>query len=389
MFCMKCGQELPEGAVFCFKCGGHVGTASSTGTTNTETINLNGNHTFVPAMCPNCSAHLRVDSSSKIAHCDFCGVECLVQDAIKSLTVKGNIHVDNAIINVNSTGSETNPDSLLQRVEIMLADGDFSGAMSKCDTILDTDPKNGEVYLFMLMSNLRCRQRCELANQKAPFNNNIYYMKAIQFGDAELKNELQGYLSLVYERLLNERKKEEEKNEAILRNPKVGDKFYFGTNSGKKIWWQVLSVQNRKALIISSSNICSKPFHQPGGKNAWSDCTLRKWLNNDFINGCFTQEEKAKIQPCEIANDRTRNFWMRGAAPTTDHVFLLSIQEANSFFDNDQSRANGSWWWLRSPNENDISSAAYVYDDGKVFIKGGGNVSNNGGVRPAMWIKID
>ena len=80
---------------------------------------------------------------------------------------------------------------------------------------------------------------------------------------------------------------------------------------------------------------------------------------------------------------------MRGAAPTTDHVFLLSIQEANSFFDNDQSRANGSWWWLRSPNENDISSAAYVYDDGKVFIKGGGNVSNNGGVRPAMWIKID
>ena len=50
--------------------------------------------------------------------------------------------------NYNIYVSGTNTDSLLQRVEIMLGDGDFGGAMSKCDTILDSDPTNGNVYLI-------------------------------------------------------------------------------------------------------------------------------------------------------------------------------------------------------------------------------------------------
>ena len=113
------------------KCGTPQGAVSPTGTTRTETVNLDGMHSFVPAMCPNCNAHMNVDSSSKIARCATCGTECLVQDAIKTLTIKGNVQVGNATINI----SGTNTDSLLQRVEMMLADGDFDGAMSKCDTI--------------------------------------------------------------------------------------------------------------------------------------------------------------------------------------------------------------------------------------------------------------
>ena len=155
MFCMNCGQQLPDGAKFCLNCGTPQGAVSPTGTTQSETINLDGMHTFVPAMCPNCNAHMKVDTTSNVARCDTCGTECLVQDAIKTLTVRGNIQVGNATINV----SGTNTDGLLQRVEIMLGDGDFDGAMSKCDTILDSDPTNGRVYFFMLMSDLGCRRK--------------------------------------------------------------------------------------------------------------------------------------------------------------------------------------------------------------------------------------
>ena len=241
MFCMNCGQQLPDGAKFCLNCGTPQGAVSPTGTTQSETINLDGMHTFVPAMCPNCNAHMKVDTTSNVARCDTCGTECLVQDAIKTLTVRGNIQVGNATINV----SGTNTDGLLQRVEIMLGDGDFSGAMSRCDTILDTDPTNGRVYLYMLMSQLCCRRRNNLADQKTAFDDNQYYLKAMQYGDPELRNELQGYINSI---------------NARNNNPEIGDEIHFGTNNGQRIWWKVLSVRDHTALIISSKIICEKPY---------------------------------------------------------------------------------------------------------------------------------
>jgi hypothetical protein len=44
------------------------------------------------------------------------------------------------------------------------------------------------------------------------------------------------------------------------------------------------------------------------------------------------------------------------------------------------------WWWLRSP---DIASrdAAYVFDDGYVYVSGY-IVIGNGGVRPALWLEL-
>ena len=186
MFCMNCGQELPDGAKFCMKCGTPQGAVSPTETPQAETINLDGAHTFVPAMCPNCNAHMKVDSSLKIAHCDSCGTECLVQDAIKALSVNGNVSVGKASISVegadtvNINAGGTNIDALLKRIEIMLADGDFSGAMSKCDTILDSDPTNGKVYLFMLLTDLKCRTRMELSQQPSFENNPYWYFRNIQ-----------------------------------------------------------------------------------------------------------------------------------------------------------------------------------------------------------------
>ena len=192
---MNCGQQLPDGAKFCMKCGTPQGAVSpqanisSTVTTTSETINLDGRHSFVPAICPNCNAHMEVDLSSKIARCKTCGTECLVQDAIKTLNVRENVQVGNATITVNGTNIE----NLLQRVEIMLSDGDFKGAIEKCDTILDSDPKNGQSYLFMLMADLGCKKRSDLSLQRYLFDNNRYYYKAVQYGNNELKTKLIGY----------------------------------------------------------------------------------------------------------------------------------------------------------------------------------------------------
>ncbi len=420
MFCMNCGKQLPDGAKFCKFCGTPQGAVSPTGTAQAENINLDGMHTFAPAMCPNCNAHMSVDSSSRIAHCDTCGTECLVQDAIKALTVKGNVKVGNATINV----SGTNTDSLLERVEIMLADGDFDGAIKKCDAILDAEPKNGKAYFYMLMANLKCRTRKELANQRVSFDKNQYYSRAVQYCDDDLKAELIDYSKASKTRLesdLKEKRKHppkderdhnsgqieaikvlvEERNkefEVKRKNLKIGDEFYYGTypneflSKGKKVLWKVLNIQDDKALIICSDTINGQKFHNSDGSAIWRDCTLRKWLNNDFFGSFFTKTEKTRILPSEIKTVKKQKLIKVGSVTTTDYVFLLSVQEANELFADDEARKlvlyNSSYsWWLRSPGKSP-DFVARVLHDGKIDANGQYSSSNEQ-VRPAMWINLD
>ena len=372
MFCMNCGQQLPDGAKFCLNCGTPQGAISPTGTTQAETINLDGMHTFVPAMCPNCNAHMKVDTSSKVARCESCGTECLVQDAIKTLTVSGNVQVGNATINVNGI----NTYSLLQRAETMLSDGDFSGAISKCDTILDVDPTNGEAYFYLLLANLKCRNRNDLANQPATFDGNQYYIKAIQYGDDSLKSELLGYTNAINLR-----------DEARLKNLKAGDEIYFGTQNGQRIWWRVLKVGNHMAFIISSNNLNSMQFHNKLEPISWTNCTLRQWLNNEFIQYYFTPAEQARILPCNLSNDNNFQYNPPASALTTDKVFLLSWNEANRLLAKNATKENISWWWLRSPSR--IPNVAAEVCNIGLGLAERHNVNSNYGVRPALWIKLD
>jgi len=375
MFCMNCGQQLPDGAKYCLQCGTPQGAVSPTGTTQAETINLDGMHTFVPALCPNCSAHMKVDSSAKVAHCDSCGTECLVQDAIKALTVRGNVQVGSATINV----SGTNTDSLLQRVEIMLGDGDFGGAMSKCDTVLDSDPTNGKVYFYMLMSSLKCKTKSELANQLVPFDKNKYYIMAHRYGDDSMRLELLDYINSI-----------ESRNITTQKTLKVGDIFYFGTYNNQPIIWKALLIQDHKALVISSENLCKMLYHQFSVERiTWSDCTLRKWLNNDFINSSFTQVERARIISSELNNERNPKSIYSAGNPTIDKVFLLSINEAEQF-SGLLKEDRCSDWWLRSPGKKPNYAAYYAY--GKVNLDGdivsGHCESLPIYVRPSLWIVL-
>lgn len=414
MFCMNCGLQLPDDAKFCLKCGTPQASLTPISIASSDTINLDGTHTFVPAKCPNCGAQLKVDSSFKIAHCDSCDTDCLVQEAIKALTVRGNVQVGNATINVNST----NTDSLLKRVEIMISDGDFSDAISKCDTILDSDPTNGNVYFLMLMANLRCRNRNDLANYPVPFDSNKYYLKAVQYGDDSLKLELEGYINAIkasnearrnkekaeyefrkkiekeeYELKRKreeekelERKREEEELEDRLKNLNVGDDVDFGVYNGRIIKWKVLTIHEHEAILITNSTVCKMPYHQPGSQITWRDCSLRKWLNNDFINSSFTEVERSRIMPSVLNNDNNPKYKTLGGTPTTDKIFLLSINEAKTLFANNQARSVFSDWWLRTPG-NYPNRAAYVVYGGSICTRGDDN-KLDGGVRPAMYIRV-
>lgn len=181
-----------------------------------------------------------------------------------------------------------------------------------------------------------------------------------------------------------------EERKTVHNRLQIGDEISFGhLNSNSFISWKVLKTQGQKALLICNRNICDMPYHQPGGSITWKDSTIRKWLNEDFINDHFSSVEKSKIISIDLLNENNLEHRTSGGKSTIDKVFLLSISEAESLFPDKESRSNGYWWWLRTPGFNP-SLASYVDHFGRINTYGYGvHYHIRLGVRPALWIDLD
>lgn len=187
----------------------------------------------------------------------------------------------------------------------------------------------------------------------------------------------------------------------------AGDVITFGVyeqdnnldNGAEAIEWVVLERDGNKAFVISKYCIEWLPFHNTITEVGWKNSSIRSWLNNTFLNGAFTAQEKKSIISTQHTNpdfyddgESERN-WL---GTTTDTVFLLSSGEADKYFPSDSARQaegteyacskgkSASWyWWLRSANN--IEYAGFV-SEGELGY--GEEVDRNMGIRPAMWIEI-
>lgn len=206
-----------------------------------------------------------------------------------------------------------------------------------------------------------------------------------------------------------------------LKNAKVGDVIIFGayeqdndTSNGKEeIEWLVLAKEDNRVLVISKYALDCQPYYKPYMDVTWETCTLRTWLNNDFLNTAFLDEEQLKLQSTIVSADINPKYSTDPGNNTKDVVFLLSISEAEEYFAGDEGRmcfptkfaaANGAYvddengachWWLRSPGGRQ-SVAAYVCDDGVIECCGRVRdligqlvLGTDIAVRPAMWIDLE
>ena len=207
--------------------------------------------------------------------------------------------------------------------------------------------------------------------------------------------------------------------QALIKNAKVGDIVYFGTyeqdnntsNGKENIEWLVLAKEKNRVLVISDKALDYQKYNSSYTSVTWETCTLRKWLNNDFINAAFSAEERAKIPTVTVSADKNPECDTDPGNATKDKVFLLSIVEAEKYFTSYEARtcvpteyaiSNGAytsdsytiggnvtcWWWLRSPGFNQNSAADVDYF-GVVYKYGNGVSNGDYAVRPALWISID
>ncbi len=183
-------------------------------------------------------------------------------------------------------------------------------------------------------------------------------------------------------------------------NAKVGDYVNFGnypqTAEGeeKPIEWQVLAKENNNVFIISRYGLEVKRFDSRSQN--WANSEIRKWLNGEFYSKAFNDKEKKYISPSNLSD-----------VGTSDNVFLLSKEEAETYFANDDARrckpteyavknracvgdfgrfeGYGSWW-LRSLRPDNCNLVYNIYFGGSIhylFVDYAFAVA-----RPALWINL-
>ncbi len=199
-----------------------------------------------------------------------------------------------------------------------------------------------------------------------------------------------------------------------LTDIKKGDTVKFGfyeqdnntTNGKEEIEWIVLNVEGSKALVISKYALDRQQYNTSYTDVTWEKCTLRKWLNDSFLNTAFGSKHQELIPSVSVSADKNPRYSTNPGNSTNDKVFLLSITEVEKYFSYDSARqckptkyavANGAyvnsdngncWWWLRSPGSYQDCAASVDYVGSVYYI---GNYVNYayGCVRPALWINLD
>lgn len=212
-------------------------------------------------------------------------------------------------------------------------------------------------------------------------------------------------------------------------------KYNQSYNSERSDWneepieWIILEKdsENKRALIISKYILDVRfNVYKSGEKNTtWENSSIRTWLNNEFYNTAFTEEEKNKIKEVQLVNEDNDDYMTLGGRDTMDKIFLLSISEARKYFSNGDNLGNkdqlvragaakgtqyaeyrklgkirkdkqdeyeewmleNSAYNLRSPGGAQEDTAA-VGPDAIISTSGFvGSGLNRRGVRPAMWIE--
>lgn len=195
----------------------------------------------------------------------------------------------------------------------------------------------------------------------------------------------------------------------LFSHLEVKDTVLFGHYTQEKeaqpIEWIVLQKEGNRIMLISRYCLDVQKFHNAAIDVTWENSSLRKWLNETFLNKAFQSSESKLIATTLVENPENYRTGTNCGKDTKDKIYLLNVQEAKTLYLTDEERiaqatsyvikqnatvdeAGNCYWWLRSSG-NDNSVASLVGQSGGVSY-GGTNVdSGKYTVRPVLWIELD
>ena len=194
-------------------------------------------------------------------------------------------------------------------------------------------------------------------------------------------------------------------------------------NGPEEIEWMVLDVQGDDVLLLSKYGLEVKQFNTRYVATTWETCSLRRWMNDEFLNTAFTEEEQSSILLTDVDNSPSQGhprYQANSGNNTQDRIFALSWAEANRYLNvtyedgnnvgarvapTPYAKARGAWTkreyqtaeqldggrgWLRSPGRHP-NRTSYVCHPGWVR----DNQTTAGSplfgyilARPALWVRL-
>lgn len=164
----------------------------------------------------------------------------------------------------------------------------------------------------------------------------IGYKRAMDAVAAE--NYIQAYEGLLS---LNGYKDSSEKADDIfedyfaqsLSDVSAGDMLYLGEYNGAPLSWTVVSIRKDYAILACNSIVATQPYNNEQGDinsaldsyyyNEWPVCSLRKWMNNDFLNAAFNDTEQALLKKASVPSAGV----VKDEGTVSDYVYILSRDE--------------------------------------------------------------
>ena len=156
-----------------------------------------------------------------------------------------------------------------------------------------------------------------------------------------------------------------------------GDTFTFGEYEGEEMSWIVLSTTGYVCYCIAEDNILVRNYDSSGRVDDRNDSDLFHWLNEDFYEGSFTDEEKVRIKYAVSESDISSDY----------KIYLLSRRDVMSYETILQAHPASDDWWLRSGSNSVPESVDICSCSGQVSYDGA-SCSDWNGVRPAMRLYI-
>ena len=244
-------------------------------------------------------------------------------------------------------------DKLKEYTDINLDDYEIS--------VVPVENENGKIEKY------RISVTCEKSDQYTRFS--IPYNITTRYTKDRFEQDMYRKITNCF-RILEE---EEKYNKSNFATMEVGEKFLFGRWENKAIEWQVIKKNANSIYVICTDILCYTEFKIEESFD-WTGCNVKKWLNTNFYNSAFEEEEKKFIG--DVCGDK---------------ITLLSKNEVETLLSDEIRKVGESTsppWILRSYCDYSPSNRTvqfyYVYPSGRINYS---NISHSIiGVRPAFEI---
>ncbi|HHW00874.1 MAG TPA: hypothetical protein GXX36_15160 [Clostridiaceae bacterium] len=193
----------------------------------------------------------------------------------------------------------------------------------------------------------------------------------------------------------------------------------FGEYNGRKLLWRVINTDENGILLLSDEAVDFRAFDSEPrdgdknrmkyGSNYWPECSLRKWLNGEFLKDFSAAETglinnyKNKVLLSVYDKEKVEGgnndfFWMHVPSLAAfgfddayhlyvnDKVFLLDIKQLTEYLSDRAAAIKRDYsYWLETVYYANSSMVRVVDEDGYIYMKDAN--ADSIGVIPALYLK--